>query len=331
MRKEKFIYNTHTLRYEKVVEPMKAKLLRFFGYACAVVFTAFVFTLIQHKYFPSPKEKALQREIQAMKSEYQELNQALNLLGGALENIKERDAYAHRMIFGMDPIDDGIWEGGVGGHDQFSEFMQFKNAGSLMASLNQKVQKLKRQAVIQSKSLDEILGLASEKEEFLAATPSIKPIRSDNLARDVKLLSGFGMRIHPILKVPKMHYGIDFTAPSGTPVHATAAGKVVRAEYNRTFGNVVVIDHGFGYETYYAHLKTIEAKKGQTVTRGQLIGKVGNTGRSTAPHCHYEVHYKGKPVNPLYYCLDGLTPDEYQQFVEAAETPNMSLDYTAGE
>lgn len=331
MRKEKFVYNTHTLRYEKVAEPMRVKLLRIFGYACAVAFSAFVLTIIQHKYFPSPKEKALEREIHAMKFEYQELDQALSLLGGALDNLKERDTYAHRMIFGMDPIDDGIWEGGVGGHDQFREFMQFKNSGTLMASLNQKVQKLKRQMVIQSKSLDSILYLASEKEDFLAATPSIKPIRSDNLKRDIKLLSGFGMRIHPILKVPKMHYGIDFTAPSGTDVHATASGKVVRAEYNRTFGNLVVIDHGYGYETYYAHLKKIETKKGQTVTRGQLIGKVGNTGRSTAPHCHYEVHYKGKPVNPIYYCLDGLTPDEYQQFVEAAESPNMSLDYTAGQ
>ena len=179
------------------------------------------------------------------------------------------------------------------------------------------------------KSLDTISALAEEKEDMFAAIPSIKPVKSTELARGVKLLSGFGYRIHPILKVRKMHYGIDFTAPSGTDIHATAGGKVVKAEKSRSFGNYVVIDHGFGYETLYAHMEKYTVRRGEMVTRGQSIGLVGNTGRSTAPHCHYEVHYKGQPVNPIHFCLDGLSPEEYQQLVEAAETVNQSLDYVA--
>ncbi|TXB63051.1 M23 family metallopeptidase [Phaeodactylibacter luteus] len=325
MGKEKFVYNTQTLRYEKVEESTTQRVLRVLGFICAAVATAFLFTLAAHEWLPSPKEKALMDEIEFMEANYAELGTELERLRAVLNKVQERDAYAHRMVFGVDPIDQGVWEGGVGGHDKYEGLRQY-SSGDLMASVQQDIDKFKRQLDLQSRSLDTIINLAKEKEEMLASIPSIKPVRSDKLPRSVRLLSGFGRRIHPIYKVPKMHYGIDFTAPSGTPIQATGAGKVVKAGRGSGYGNRVIIDHGFGYETLYAHMKRIDVKVGQTVKRGQQIGLVGNTGASTAPHCHYEVIHKGQKVNPIHYCLDGLSPEEYQEMVQAAEMPNQSFD-----
>ena len=326
MRKEKFIYNTQTLRYEKVVEPLSTTILRIFGFLCAAVVTGFVLMLITHKYFPSPELASVRNENQQLQSELDGFSQNFEQLSTVLQEIQKRDAYAHRMVFGMDPISEGIWEGGVGGHDKYQDLRQYEYSGEKMADLHERVDKLSRQMDIQSHSLDTILRMANEKETMLASLPSIKPVRIDKLARGLNLLSGFGMRIHPIYKVPKMHYGIDFTAPRGTPIQATGAGKVVRAGRASGYGNQVVIDHGYGYQTSYAHMKKITVKVGQEVKRGQQIGFVGSTGTSTAPHCHYEVVYKGNKVNPIHYCMDGLSPEEYQELVRAAEMSNQSFD-----
>jgi murein DD-endopeptidase MepM/ murein hydrolase activator NlpD len=170
------------------------------------------------------------------------------------------------------------------------------------------------------------MNYAKKEEKFLASRPSIKPVRSDKLAKGVNFLSGFGYRIHPIFKVKKMHYGIDFTAPKGTAIQATGSGRVVKATRNSGFGNHIVIDHGFGYQTIYAHLSKISIRQGDQVVRGQLIGTVGSSGISTAPHCHYEVHVNGKPVNPISYCLDGLSVQEYKELVTLAGQVVQSLD-----
>lgn len=327
MRKEKFIYNTHTLRYEKVEESLSTRMLRVFGFLCAAVFTAFLFTLILHRYFPSPKEKALMREIDQMKLEYDKVLDELAVLDKELGHLQDRDAYAYRMVFGMDPIDEDVLEGGIGGHDEYKLLRQFKNSGELMAKTKERIRKLKHKMVIQSKSMDTILETAEEKEEKFASIPSIKPVRSDRLPRSVRLLSGFGYRLHPIYKVRKLHTGIDFTAPRGTPIQATGNGTVKRVEKRSTgYGNNVVIDHGFGYETLYAHMSRIDVKPGQKVKRGQQIGTVGSTGTSTAPHCHYEVIYRGNKVNPINFVMDGLSPKEYQELVKAAEKVNQSMD-----
>jgi len=329
MRKEKFIYNTQTLRYEKVEESFNSKLLRIFGFICAALFTAFIFTMISHRYFPSPREQSQLREIDRLKAELVEFENTLSFLDKELDVLQQRDAFAHRVIYGMEPIDGGVWEGGVGGHDQLEKYRQYKNTGMLMAAVDQKINKLKRRMVIQSRSLDTIITMTQKKEKMFAAIPSIKPVRSDLLSynRTVVQLSGFGMRLHPVLKRPKMHYGIDFTTKRGTPIYATGAGKVIRNEYSRTYGNFVEIDHGFGYRSLYAHMYKSEVKLGQKVTRGQQIGQVGSTGRSTAPHCHYEVFHNGVRVNPIHYCMDGLSPSEYESLVKAAETPNQAFDY----
>ncbi len=326
MRKEKFIYNTQTLRYEKVVEPLSTTLLRIFGFFCAALFTAFLFTLLAHRYFPSPREKALLQENQAITSELTKIEKELSQIEGVMDKVRVRHDYAHRLIYGMGAVDDGIWEGGVGGHDKYKELRQFKHSGQMLSAVMEKIDKVKHKIALQSESLDSVVTLAKAKEEMLASMPSIKPVRSDKLARDVKLLSGYGWRMHPIFKVPKFHYGIDFTAPRGTPIQATGAGKVIKAGYGSGYGNRVIIDHGYGYQTLYGHMHQIDVKVGDKVKRGQRIGLVGSTGHSTAPHCHYEVMLNNEKVNPIQFVADGLSPEEYQEMVEAAESAGQSMD-----
>ncbi|MCI5082529.1 MAG: M23 family metallopeptidase [Saprospiraceae bacterium] len=327
MRKEKFVYNTHTLQYEKVKESLSTTLLRIFGVFCAVVFTAFLIHMLIPNFYTSAREEALLQEIKLLKEEANKSKQVVADLSQELEYLQDRDAYAHRMIFGMDPIDPNVWNGGTGGSSKYDEYEALENSGDAIIDLKKSIDRLKRKMSIQSQSLDTITKLAEQKEEMFAAIPSIKPVRADKLKRGIYNLSGFGRRIHPILKVPKMHYGIDFTAPTGTPIYSAGGGVVKRAEYSRTYGNVVVIDHGYGYETLYAHMSKMLVRKGETIKRGQEIGKVGNTGRSTAPHCHYEVHHKGQPVNPINFCLDGLTTEEYKMLIDAANLQNQSFDY----
>ena len=231
------------------------------------------------------------------------------------------------MVFGMNPIDKGIWNGGTGGHPVQSGLVQYKNGGIVVSGTMERLEKLSRQIVMQSKSLDTIQRLADSKEKMMASMPSIKPVREDKLNRGITLLSGFGWRLHPIYKVRKFHKGIDFAAPEGTPIQATGDGRVVKIEKsNRGYGNSIIIDHGFGFQTLYGHMKVIDVKEGDLLKKGQRIGLVGDTGSSTAPHCHYEVHLRGTPVNPLQYCMDSLSPTEYQELVNAAEIANQSLD-----
>ncbi len=325
MRKEKFVYNTQTLQYEEVVEPLSIKLLRVFGFTCAAVFTGFLFMLLAHRFFPSPNERSLLGENDKLRAEITKMGTEVDQMSEALSNIQERDAYAHRVVFEMDPIDENIWNGGIGGHDRYKEYRQLKYSGETLAKIKEKSDRLRQQLLLQSNSLDTILTAAKNKKDMLAAIPAIKPVRSDKLARNVKLLSGFGYRIHPIYKVKKMHAGIDFTAPRGTPIQATGKGKVVKVGRGSGYGLRVIIDHGFGYQTLYAHMDRIDVKVGDQLNRGQKIGIVGSTGASTAPHCHYEVMHKGTKVNPIQFVTDGLSPEEYQELVRLSETVNQSL------
>ena len=327
MGKEKFVYNTHTLRYEKVEVTFRERFLKVFGFTSAVFVSGVLFTLLVWKFFPSPQEEALMREIDQMKTQYMNVTEDFTVMSKVLENIQERDASVHRMMFGMDPIDPNIWNGGIGGHNKYADIVMHQRSGEVLVSTFEKVDKLKRQLKMQSESLDTIISMAKDRETMLASIPSIKPVRSDKLARNVQFLSGFGYRIHPILKVRKMHTGIDFTAPKGTPIQATGDGVVERVEYSGSgYGHNVVINHGFGFKTLYGHMHRIDVRKGQKVKRGQTIGVVGDTGTSTAPHCHYEIILKGQKINPIHYCVDGLTPKEYQELVEMAATANQSMD-----
>ena len=327
MRKEKFVYNPQTLSFDRVEITLKEKIYRGLGIFAAVVVAGFIFTLIVWKVFPSPEVKLLEREIEQMQTEYTSLNGQLDIMKKVVDNLHERDQYAYRMIFGMNPIDSSVWNVGVGGAEKYSRFTRFKRTGQLLEEIQEKADKLKRRLAIQSTSLDTVLNLAKNKEEMLASIPSIKPVRSDKLRRKTRLLSGFGYRIHPIYKVRKLHTGIDFAAPIGTPIQATGNGVVVRVQRKKTgYGKNVIIDHGYGYKSLYGHMSKIEVKVGDKVKKGQEIGLVGNTGASTGPHCHYEVIHQGKKINPIHYVLDGLTPEEYQEMVDASSASNQSFD-----
>lgn len=327
MGKEKFVYNTHTLRYEKVEVTLRERVLRILGLGCVVIFTGILFTLFVWRMFPSPNETAKNIEIIKLQEQLKARENQISDFDKTLSKIQDRDKGIHRMILGMDPLDENVWNGGIGGSDRYADYRDMGASGDIMASIQQKADKLKWRLAKQSESLDAIAEAAINKEKRFASIPSIKPVRSDKLARNIKLLSGFGMRIHPIHKVRKMHTGIDFTAPSGTPIQATGDGVIKRVEKRGSgYGHNVIIDHGFGYQTLYGHMKQIDVKEGQAVKKGDRIGLVGSTGSSTAPHLHYEVIHNGKKVNPIDYCMDGLSPTEYSKLIKNAETANQSLD-----
>ncbi len=325
-RKEKFVYNTQTLSYERVVVPLKTRIWQAFGFFSAVLVAAIGLLSVLYHYFPSPREKELLQEIEQMERKFAQLNQELEGMSRALQQIQERDAYVHRAVFGMDPIDSDVWRGGTGGHETHPEAKAFKYSSKTIQKTLQQMDVLQQQLALQSKSLDTIMSLARDQEKMLASIPSIKPVREDKLQKSMNVLSGFGYRIHPVYKIRKFHQGVDFPARIGTPIQATGDGVVVEAGWHQGYGNCVRINHGYGYETWYAHMSKMSVRPGQRVKKGQKIGEVGDTGLSTAPHLHYEVHYKGKPINPIHFCMDNLTPLEYQQLVNSASIANQSLD-----
>ena len=323
MGKEKFYYNETTLRYEKLKTPLKSKLLGAFGFLTVSA----VMALVLYSFLPSPFERAQTREIQQLELQHIAMNDQVEKMGKVLENLQDRDANVHRVIFGMDPIDNQVWNGGQGGSEKYDFITNYKSTGELLQSTQQKADKLKRQLAIQSESLDKLETEASLKEKKLAAIPAIKPIREDKLKRNIRALSGFGMRMHPIFKRKKMHTGMDFTCPKGTDIQATGAGVIEKIIKKKSgYGTHIIINHGYGYQSLYAHMGSVSVKKGEKVSRGQIIGTVGNTGTSTAPHLHYEVIHNNQKVNPISYCMDGLSAEEYQSLVDAASKINQSFD-----
>ena len=327
MSREKYIYNEKTLQFEKLKASPKQRLGQFAIFTVIAIIGAIAIYSAANKYFPSPKEKILSKELNQMEHHFASITNEFDELAKGLNDLKSKDAEVNRLIFGLNPIDENIWEGGTGGSDKYKYITKYSSNTELITSTKDRLAKLKSQMDIQRKSLDTIYTLAVEREEKLTSIPSIKPVQEDKLARDIRRLSGYGIRIHPVHKVKKIHKGIDFTAPEGTPIQATGNGTIKKVTKSRSYGNNVIIDHGFGYETLYAHMAEVHVKKGEKVIKGQQIGTVGNTGLSTAPHLHYEVRINGKHVNPIDYCLDGLTSEEYHNLVIKASIENQAFDY----
>ena len=297
------------------------------GYMAAVAFTSLILFVLAYLYLPTPKEKSLERDISQMEFYYNDLADQYDALTTEIDKLQDKEAGVHRVVFGLDPIDESVWNGGIGGRDNIIRLRNNMDADSLLSATLTKLDKLKRKISIQSASLDTLANIAHVHEDRLASIPSIKPIQEDKLKRKVRHLSGYGMRIHPVHKVKKMHHGIDFTAPKGTKIQATGNGVVKKVEKRRTgYGTSIVIDHGYGFTTLYGHLSESMVKKGQQVFKGEVIGLVGSTGTSTAPHCHYEVRINNNSVDPIDYCLDGLSPEEYQLLVNMATEENQSFD-----
>ncbi len=321
--KVKYYYNTTTLRYEKIEKTLGSRLLRSFAFICATFVFATIIVFVAYTYIDSPKEKQLKREISQMQFQYDLLNTKLDQLSGVLAGLQDRDDNIYRVIFEAEPIPKSIREAGMGGAERFKELDGYTNS-NLLVETSKKVEKISKQMYIQSKSYDEVQDMISNKTEMLASLPAIQPVSNKDLTR---LASGYGYRIDPIYKVRKMHHGIDFTAPTGTDIYSTGNGTIsIVKKSRRGYGNHVIIDHGYGYKTLYAHLSKIDVRRGQKIKRGDIIGAVGSTGKSTAPHLHYEVLKDGVKINPINFFFNDLTSEEYDEILEIANRGNQSFD-----
>ena len=325
MAKVKYYYDSENLAYTKIKTRKRIKI----GYAllfllASALFGFLVFVLlINTPYFETPKDRLQAREIENLKLQYAILNKKMDEIDDVTEALENRDNNIYRVYFNKTEIPDSIRKAGFRDPKRYKDLEGYNNS-QLVLNTTKRIDRLSKELAIQSKSLDEILKLASTKGNLLLAIPAIQPVRNENLKR---MASGFGYRTDPFTKVRKMHNGMDFTANTGSPVYATGDGVVERADASASgFGNHVVIRHGFGYESLYAHLSKYNCRAGQHVKRGDVIGYVGSTGRSEGPHCHYEVHKDGKVVNPLNFYYGNISAVEYVAISQMANQENQSLD-----
>ncbi len=326
MAKKKYKFNHDTLSYERVGISVKEKLGKIATYLSSSFALAIFMTILFLSFYETPRSKMLKRENQKLITQYELMSHDIERIGKVLEELQHRDDNIYRVIFEANPIPSSIRKAGFGGTNKYSHLEDLNNS-ELVIETARKLDVIGKEAYIQSKSYDEVLQLALNKEKMVASIPAIMPVANEDLKRTA---SGWGYRIHPIYKVRKMHYGMDFTAPVGTPVYATGDGNVVEINGSHNsrsgFGLVVKVDHGFGYHTLYAHLNAFNVHAGQKVKRGDIIGYIGNTGGSTAPHLHYEVHKNGNPVNPQYFYFKDLTPEEYEKMIAISSNIGQSLD-----
>ena len=323
MKKIKYYYNTHTLRFEKLETPLRVRLLQVFGFIAASIVTGLIIIFIAFKYIDSPKEKLLRQENDDMHESYSLLRERVNQLEMQMDELENRDNSVYRSIFEAEPIPDSARVKDMEAKNEV-KLVQRMGETELVKSMTSQLNNLSLRLAYQDQSYVEIADMVKNKAKLINAIPSIQPVSNKNLNR---IASGFGYRIDPVYKDRRPHQGLDFTAPQGTPIYATADGTVKEVGFTTSgFGNRVVINHGFGYETLYGHMYRFKARVGQRVKRGEVIGYVGNTGKSTGPHCHYEVHRGGRPVDPIYYFYNDLTPGQFDRILKLAAAGNQSFD-----
>ncbi len=323
MAKTRYVFNDKTLAYEELIYTPAQKIFRFFMFLISALALSVILIFLSFTFFDSPKERMQAREITEYKLQYEIMNKKLDKLQQLVVELANRDDNIYRVIFEAEPISKEIREAGYGGVDRYSKLEGYDNT-QLLVETAKKLDRLTSEIYVQSKSFDEVFKMARNKEKMLAAIPAIQPVKNIDLKR---ISSYYGYRIDPIYKVKKFHAGVDFSAPKGTPVFATGDGIVIKIRRSkRGYGNNIEIDNGYGYHTLFAHLSAFKVKKGQRVRRGQIIGLVGNTGKSTAPHLHYEIRKNNKTVNPVYYFFNDLTPEEYEKMLELSKMPSQSLD-----
>jgi murein DD-endopeptidase MepM/ murein hydrolase activator NlpD len=323
MAELKYRFNPDTLNFERIRLSAWQKTRRTVLMLTPGLVVGLIGIVLVYQFVDSPKEAAFRRENQQLLVQYELLNKQMAELEQVLDDVRRRDDNLYRVIFEADPLPSTMRQAGSGGVNRYKGLAGFASS-DLVVDTRKRLDKIARQLVVQSKSLDEVASLVLRKQEMLASIPSIQPIPNEDLTQTA---GGYGWRIHPIHKISKFHAGMDFTAKSGTPIYATGDGRVVFAEYaTNGYGMHVVIDHGFDYQTLYAHLSKLEVKKGQKVKRGDVIGLVGNSGLSAGPHLHYEVHKGGQPVDPVNFFFNDLTPDEYALMLEISRNAGQSLD-----
>ena len=323
MSKVKYYYDSDSLSYRKI-EKKRGRTLKYaLTFFLAAALFGFLFVFLASRFVESPRERALARELQNMELQFQLLNRKIDQAQDVLANVEERDNAIYRVYFEANPIPEEQRKAGFGGINRYNDFEGFDNS-KLIIETNKRMDVLVKQIVVQSRSLDEIAVLAENKEKFLACIPAIQPVNTEDLTR---MASGYGYRTDPFTKVRKFHFGMDFTAPRGTPIYASGDGVVVRADNSATgYGNHIRIDHGYGYMSLYAHLYKYNVRTNQRVKRGDLIGFVGSTGRSEGPHLHYEVFKDDDRINPINFYYGNLSAEEYGRLLERASLENESLD-----
>lgn len=323
LKKVKYFYNTRTLRYEKLEIPLRVKLLRVFGFLAMAVVTAAIIVWFGFRYIGSPNEKLLRRQINDYEYSLSLLNKQVHELQQQMAELEKRDNRVYRAIFEANPVPDSARAKRTEKSLEINLVSRL-NDNQLIQSTSEQLENLFSRVSYQEKSYAEIDEMISNKEKLLASIPAIQPI-SNKISNSI--VSGFGTRIDPVYKVEKFHAGLDFAAPQGTPIYATADGRIKQAGYDEGgYGNHVVVSHGYGYETLYGHMVRIKARVGRSIKRGEVIGWVGNTGKSTGPHCHYEVHKNSTPVDPVYFFYNDLTPEQYDRMLKQAAASNQSFD-----
>jgi murein DD-endopeptidase MepM/ murein hydrolase activator NlpD len=323
MKKIKYYYNTHTLRYEKLVTPFRVKLLRVFAFLATAFVTAALISYFAFQFVGSPNEKFLRLQNQALQEDLEDLTDSVGQIQLKMLELERRDNTVYRSIFEATPLPDSARATFLEKQKEIAS-VESMSSNELVRSIAKAIFSLKNRIAAQNASYKEIGHLINNKEKLLAGTPAIQPVSNKDLNR---IASGYGHRIDPIYKTVKFHAGLDFTAPQGTPIYATANGVVKTAGFSDGgYGNHVVINHGYGYETLYGHMYRIKARTGQSVKRGDLIGYVGSTGKSTGPHCHYEVHKNGQKLDPVYFFYNDLSPQQFDQLLKRASASNQSFD-----
>jgi len=323
MAKVKYYYDADTLSYRKIERNKKSIYKKVSFITLAVILIAFFGFIGFSQFLMSPNERAQKREFENLKLHYELLSKRIDESSEVLEELQERDNTIYRVYFEANPIPEEQRKAGFGGVNRYKYLEGFDNS-SMIQKATKDLDILSKQLVVQSKSLDEIVDLAKKKEKMLASIPAIQPVSNEHLTR---MASGYGWRNDPFTKARKFHKGMDFTAPQGTPIYATGDGVVLRADGRATgYGRHVRIDHGFGYVTLYGHMTQFVVKRKQKVKRGDLIGYVGSTGRSKAPHLHYEVRKNGRPINPINFYYGSLTAEEFAAMLKAAKLEGQSYD-----
>jgi len=316
MKKVKYFYNTHTLRYEKLITPLRVKLLRFFGLISALVVSSAIVIYLYNRFIPKPTDLEVNRKYENLKDNYKTLNDKVKSLKEQMVVLEKRDNEVYRSIFEQNPLPDSARAKLIEKQKELDK-VTVMNDDIIGKDIAAQLNNLDARITYQTTSYKGIENLIKNQDVKLASIPAIQPLSNKDLTR---IASGFGMRIHPIYGIAKMHEGLDFTAPQGTPIYATGDGQVVTAGMGTGTGNHVIINHGYGYETEYMHMVRIKARPGQKVKRGEVIGWVGSTGASTGPHCHYEVHVNGNPVDPVYFFYNDLNAEEFDRLLKIAAT-----------
>ncbi len=323
MKKIKYYYNTNTLRYEKLETPLRVRLLRVFGFIAAALVTAALISFVAFQFIGSPKEKILEQQNRALRENYKELDEELSSVQKQMQELEKRDNDVYRAIFEANPVPDSARAKELEEKLEIASVERIKD-NQLVTAITNTLNNLNSRIVAQKKSYDEVDELVKNKEKLLSHTPAIQPVSNKDLNR---IASGYGYRIDPVYKTTKFHAGLDFSAPQGTPIYATADGVISTAgNTGNGYGNYVVINHGYGYETLYGHMVRVKVRNGQAIKRGEVIGWVGSTGKSTGPHCHYEVHKNGEKINPIYFFFNDLTPEQFDLLLKKAAASNQSLD-----